>query len=117
MRKADWKKKIKKQTESIGTYRDAFLPVIDTLAGILEQRDRVHADFVKDGSRSVIEYTNKAGATNLSRNPYLVEWESLNAEALKYWKDLGLTPAGLKKLDEDAMKPKKKSAFADLLNG
>jgi hypothetical protein len=30
----------------------------------------------------------------------------LNAQALAYWRDLGLTPAGLRKLNADAVKEK-----------
>ena len=32
--------KIIKQCQDLGTYQDAYIPAIETLAGILEQRDR-----------------------------------------------------------------------------
>jgi hypothetical protein len=41
----------------------------------------------------------------------------LNRDALAYWRDLGLTPAGLKKTDEAAMKQRKKSALGEALKG
>jgi hypothetical protein len=116
MRKADWKKKIIAQTQGVGTYRKEFLPAIDTLAGILEQRDKTHAEFTKSGGKSVIEYTNKNGSTNQIKNPLLQTWNDLNTSALAYWRDLGLTPQGLRKIDEDLLKPqKKKSALAEAL--
>lgn len=115
MRKSDWKKKIKEQCEAVGTYKKSFLPVIDTLAATLEQRDKTHAEFARSGGKSCIEYTNKNGSTNLIKNPLLVLWDDLNKSALAYWRDLGLTPAGLKKIDESAMKKEKKSGLAEVL--
>jgi hypothetical protein len=117
MRKSDYKKMLIEQTQQIGTYKEAFLPAIDTLAGILEQRDKTHREFTASGGKAVITHTNKAGATNMERNPALLQWESLNSDALQYWRDLGLTPAGLKKIDEKLMKPQKKSTFESLLSG
>lgn len=115
MRKTEWKKRIIDQTQAVGTYKDAFLPAIDTLAGILEQRDKTHVEFTASGGRSVIEYTNKGGSTNLSKNPLLVLWDDLNKSALAYWRELGLTPSGLRKINEDALKGKKKSGLAEVL--
>ena len=40
------------------------------------------------------------------KNPMLVLELDLNAQALAYWRDLGLTPAGLKKLNADVVKDK-----------
>jgi hypothetical protein len=45
----------------------------------------------------------------------MAAYNDMNAAALNYWRDLGLTPKGLKAIDEQAMKPKPKSALADLL--
>ena len=41
----------------------------------------------------------------------------MNRDALAYWRDLGLTPAGLKKINEEAMAADKKvqETFADVL--
>ena len=115
MRKSEWKKKIIEQCQSVGTYRDAFLPVIDTLAGILEQRDKTHAELTSSGGKSVILYTNKAGAENMTKNPLLVLWDDLNKSALAYWRELGLTPSSYKKMAGGDLKPEKRSALADAL--
>ena len=40
----------------------------------------------------------------------------LDTQALAYWRDLGLTPAGLKKINEAAMKEKKRSALVEALS-
>lgn len=116
MVKAKWKQKIIEQCRSVGTYQDAFLPMIESLAGILEQRDRTHAEFTKSGGKSVVLYTNKAGAENMTKNPLLVLWDDLNKSALAYWRDLGLTPAGLKKINEEALnQQRKKNPLAEVL--
>ena len=49
------------------------------------------------------------------KNPLLVLWDDLNKSALAYWRDLGLTPAGLKKLNEKAMQTPKKNALNEAL--
>lgn len=115
MKKTAWKRKIVQQTKAVGTYKEAFEPVIITLAGILEQRDQVYEQYIEEGAEPLHEYTNKNGSTNLTKNPLLVLWDELNKSALTYWRDLGLTPAGLKKIDEQSMKPKKVSALAEAL--
>lgn len=115
MRKKDWKRKIKSQCEAVGMFKESFLPVIDTLAAILEQRDNTYNEFIDSGGRSCIEHVAKNGAVNMTKNPLLVLWDELNKSALAYWRDLGLTPAGLKKIDDTAMKKEKKSGLAEIL--
>ena len=116
MKKDTWKKKIIEHCTAVGTFKPPFLPVIETLAETLEQRDATKQEFINSGANSVIEYTNKFGATNYTKNPLLVLWDDLNKSALSYWRDLGLTPAGLKKIDESALKGKKQSELAKVLN-
>jgi len=107
-----WKKKIKTATEEAGTYRPFFESAINALAQILEDRDRVREEWHAAGGSSVIE-TEKGTA----KNPRMEAYDKLNGTALNYWRELGLTPKGLKAIDEQAMKPKPKSALAALLEG
>ena len=113
MKRASWAKKIKKACEEAGTYRPYFDYTILTLSESLEKRDDAAQAYKDYGSIPLIEYTNKGGATNLVKNPALILWDDLNKSALAYWRDLGLTPAGLKKIDEQAMKQKKMSALEE----
>lgn len=115
MKKATWKNRITEACRAAGTYRDFFLPVIDTLAGILEKRDEAQTMFAKSGGNILVKHTNKGGATNIEQNPALRLINDLNRDALAYWRDLGLTPAGLKKIDEEAMKPKKQNSLEKVL--
>lgn len=117
MTKNYWKKKIMESCGTVGTYRPAFEPVIDTLAETLQRRDEVAAEYKKLGSQPVLQHTNNGGSTNITKNPLLTQWDDLNKSALAYWRDLGLTPAGLKKIDENAMRPQKRDPLAAALEG
>lgn len=115
MTEKKWKETITAKCKAVGTYKEAFDPVIDSLASILAQRDKTKAEFRKSGGESVMRYTNKAGAENIVKNPLLVLWDDLNKSALSYWRDLGLTPAGLKKLNDKALQPQKKNALSEAM--
>lgn len=117
MKKSTWKAKIKKDCETAGTYRPFFDSVIDTLAGILARRDEALEIYEKSGGNPIVKHTNKAGASNLEQNPALRLVNDLNRDALAYWRDLGLTPAGLKKLNDKALDVKvtNKKSFSDVL--
>ncbi len=104
MKKEEWREKITNSCKSAGTYREYFESVIDTLAETLEARDDARAKYYASGANAVVTHTNKGGNTNIVKNPALVVVDDLNKTALAYWRDLGLTPAGLKRINEDAMK-------------
>lgn len=114
MKKASWAKKIRKYCEDAGTYAPQYEDVITSLAAILEKRDAADEEYIRLGGKPVIEYTNKGGATNLTKHPALVLWNELNSSALPYWRDLGLTPSAFKKLG-DAPKKERVSALAKAL--
>lgn len=109
MTASKWKRKIKKATVDAGTYKNIFDAVIDTLSDVLEQRDIAKEQFIKSGGNMVISYTNKGGATNPSKNPFLIAWDDLNSTALSYWRELGLTPASLKKMTGSSVPAESKS--------
>lgn len=115
MEKAEWKKRIIKCCQDAGTYEDFYLDVIDTLAQIMENRDKTHEQYVESGSLPTIIHINKAKEKNTVKNPVLVMEMELNTQALSYWRDLGLTPSGLKKLNADAIKDKGVGSFEKLL--
>lgn len=115
MKKADWKREIVKKCESVGTYKKEFLPVINTLADILEERDRVRTQYRQEGSQPVVEFVSDRGAVNKRKNPLLLTWEDLNKDALAYWKELGLTPAGLRKLNAETVKGEKAAGSLEKL--
>ena len=98
MDKEGWRKAIVAACTEAGTYRAVYDHPIDTLADIMAKRDKAEEQYQETGSRPVYMHTNKAGAANLTVNPILNVINKLNEQALAYWRDLGLTPAGMKKL-------------------
>ena len=105
MKKKAWKSRIKKACIEAQTYKPYFDFVIDELAGILERRDSAAEEYAED-PRPVVSFTNKNGAENTVKNPLLTLIDGMNSQALGYWRDLGLTPAGLRKINERTFKEK-----------
>ena len=87
-----------------GTYAPYFDMTIEKLAYILEIIDDATRQYKASGGNPVIVHTNKAKERNLVKNPALVVINELSATALSYWRDLGLTPKGLKSLGESIQK-------------
>ena len=115
MTKAKWKSLILAQMAALDIQKDMYDPAIETLAGILEQRDKTFKEFKFSGGRSVIEYTNKGGSTNMTKNPLLILWGDLNKSALAYWRELGLTPSSYKRMTGDTPKKEKPGGLAAAL--
>lgn len=115
MNKKTWKTKIKKACRDAGTYKPYFDHVINTLAGILEKRDEAMDMYDLDENETIIiEVTNSKGTAKV-KNPLIAIWEDLNKLALQYWRDLGLTPAGLKKINEESFTKAKGSGGNSLI--
>lgn len=104
MQASEWKQIIRDSMEQVGTYKEAFEPTMNTLADILEQRDSAYATFVAEGAQLIITKTSDRGQQNAAKNPLYVQWTELNTQALAYWRDLGLTPKGLKAINDNAVK-------------
>lgn len=116
MNKTQYIRRITTATKNVGTYKKSFDYVISTLADILEERDRVRKKYIDEGSKPVVTVSYN-GSENRRPNPLLRQWIDLNSTALSYWRDLGLTPAGLKKINDDELKEKKASTLDTILSG
>ena len=116
MNKATWKRRIKKACSEVGTYKPQFEAMIDTLAGILETRDEAVKQYEISGGNPVVQHTNKGGATNVVKNPALVIITDMNAQALQFWRELGLTPKGFQAMQKNGFK-REEASFEDLLSG
>ena len=115
MTKTAWKNRITKACRDAGTFQPCFADPIDTLAWILAQRDSLIKQFEDSGAEAVVEHVNVKKQTNLEQNPILRMINDYNRDALTYWVTLGLTPKGLRAINEDAMKATKVDSLAEAL--
>ena len=115
MTSKSWIAEIKKQMSLKGVDYAGFGNVIQTLVELLEQRDKLYKQYQDEGSEVMVLYVSDRGQENMIINPLLKEWQNMNRDALVYWRELGLTPAGLKKLNEDSMKPAEQSPLDKVL--
>lgn len=115
MNKEDWKRQIKESCEAAGTYQPFFDSVIDSLAGIMEMRDNAQEKFEASGGNTIIKHTNKGGATNIVKNPALVVLMDCNAQALAYWRELGLTSRSYKSMTGSLNVKVESKGFEDML--
>lgn len=99
---------IVERMKKLGLYKAQYGAAIDRLAEMYVQMDDIKAQYSEDGGKPVVEHTNKAGAANLQINPYLQALLQIHTQALAHERELGLTPAALRKLtDSVGEKPKK----------
>ncbi len=118
----EYKKLIIEDMKSVGTYKPQFDKVISNLAVVYADMDNAREQFDKSGGSMVVKHTNKNGSTNLVKNPFYLVIEGLQGNILQYSRELGLTPMGLKKINEKEMSGKKKvskldSVLESLANG
>ena len=107
---------IVRRMKAVGTYRKEFIPTVERLAALYVQREAIEKQFKESGGNAVVLHTNKAGATNAAKNPFLTARDEVYTQLLSHERELGLTPAGLKKLNEAVLHPRKQaSGFAAAL--
>lgn len=111
-----WERKIRKQCKDAGTYKECYEDMISSLAEILQMKDDIYEQWIEDGCKATLIHVNKAGASNVSKNPLLMLWDDMNKTALSYWRELGLSPSSLKKITGDTGTKKKKSTLAEALS-
>ena len=104
-----------RRMKAVGTYKDEYIPTVDRLAMLYIHREEIEKQFRESGGSAVIEYTNKAGATNPAKNPYLAARDEVYSQLLAHERELGLTPVGLKKINDAAVKTVPRSSFADAI--
>ena len=93
-----YREKIRKATRSVGTYKPEFEVVIARLAGYYlrdKELDQIYSD---GGSRPMVP-----GKDGLMKNPVLDEKDKLARSILDLERELGLTPAALRRINEAAL--------------
>lgn len=94
MSRASYKTRVVKAMKAMGTYRKEYDLPIGTLAGLLEQYERLNQMYMDEG----MPYYDNTQAGK-KKSPIVTTLESLRKDILAYETALGLTPAGAKKLD------------------
>ena len=112
----DYKKDIVRKMKSVGTYNLSFKHSIDVLSRTLYDYEIAVKNFESSGSHIIVKHTNKNGSTNIVKNPLYLAIEKLRDDVLSYSRELGLTPAGLKRINQDGNKTEKKSNLETILN-
>ena len=107
--------KIKEQMEKLGIYSPEYDKSIELLAQTLQDLDKTRQQFIDEGEKYIVKYTNKNGSTNSVKNPLYQTICELNDRAIKYLNELGLTPQGMKKIKD--MKDKSKGSKLDEILG
>jgi P27 family predicted phage terminase small subunit len=90
--------------KKLGVYKEEFDTTIQIYCSLIDQYTALEKEFKKT-KFTVIEKTGYSD--NTKKNPLVGSLESLRKDILAYSNALGLTPAGLKKIN-DNMKPEKK---------
>lgn len=117
MDKSQWKTELEMQIKYDREYVPSFQTTIMILAEVLEERDRTYQMYIESGAQPVVNFTSDRGAVNLKQNPLLKTWQELNTTALAYLRDLGLTAAGLRKLQGQIPKEEvKRDDFSSMLD-
>ena len=111
-----WVKKITAKMNLKRIDPSGYEDVIETLAEMLEERDRIYSQYKKEGSHPLVEYTSNRGESNLVPNPLLKEWQTINKDALVYWRQLGLTPKGFKELNDQPIGQAKTTGLGQMIN-
>lgn len=118
MNKEEWTERIIQCCKDAGTYQPFYMDVIETLARVLEDRDKAEEQYIQTGSNPTI---TRIGDRNkekyIAKNPVLIVRNELNTQALALWRDLGLTPKGLKQLSSEVVTSNKETSFEKLLKG
>jgi len=100
-----YKKQIIKKMQNVGTYNVSFMYAIDTFAKVLADYDKAMEQHQSTGGHIMIKHTNKNGATNAIKNPVYLAIENLRNDIVTYSRELGLTPAGLKRINQEGNAP------------
>lgn len=102
--------------KELNIYKEQFSIAIDTCSSLLADYDNAVDTFQKSGGNLIIKHTNKAKETNAVKNPFYQAIEAMRSQTIKSLNELGLTPVGLKKINDKALEVKEKSSLAEALS-
>lgn len=94
------KRMIVDRMQKLGVYRVQYMAAINRTAELYVELDRLMKQYEDGGCAAIVEHTNKAGATNLVKNPIRRSIEDVYSQLLAHERELGLTPGAMKKLGD-----------------
>ena len=103
------KRQIVDRMKALGTYKPQYMAAIGRTAELYLELGRLAKEYQKSGCVTIVEHTNKAGATNLVKSPIRCAIEDVYNLLLAYERELGLTPAAMKKLGAAVEEKQQKS--------
>jgi len=95
--------KIREACRGVGSYREEFEDVIGYLAELYVRVNLAKDQWRKEGSPFYVTQVNKAGAEYYVKHPLLAEIDNTMDKILVIQKELGLTPAAIRKINEAAL--------------
>lgn len=105
--------KIRKRCTAVGTYKPEFEATIDRLAEYYVRQDQLRAMYTESGGAPVVRLKGSPVAV---KNPILEELDKIARPILDLERELGLTPAALRKMNEAAMAEKTVDPLAAALS-
>ena len=103
----NYKSKIKKAMQAVGTYKKEYDKAIEICSGML-------CDYDEAEESGAEKFTVTDGGKKV-KNPMYAIREKLRADILVYLRELGLTPAGLKKMQQQEETKENKSKLVEVL--
>lgn len=95
--------KIRQECEKVGTYREEFEEVIGRLARLYVRANEANRQWREAGSPFYVTQVNKGGSEYYVKHPLLAEIDNTEDTILTLEKELGLTPASIRKINEAAI--------------
>ena len=118
----DYEARVKKmvaQTKSamkkLSTYRSQFDPAIRTYSEMMIQLEILTQRWTEGGCDIVEEYTTRTGAINTRKSTLYGAIEAIRRDIRAREDALGLTPYGLRKINDEMKKKEKQGGLADVL--
>ena len=97
--------------QAVGTYKPDFAAAIRQLATLLRDQEMTRKEYRACGSRPLVWREGKNGEYQV-KNPLLAVMETQRRDAVMMLSQLGLTPTGLKKINDEMKKKPAASGLA-----
>ena len=115
MTERQYKQRITTRMKRLGNYAAEYAATIERLAKLYVIAEQAEEALAASGYAPVQEHVNNRGAKNVSKNPCITAMTEIYTMVLAHERELGLTPAALKKIGEKPIKAKPKSQLAQAL--